>query len=78
MSAYLTDGPISITKINDSEQRVEFAQTLSAGNRLETVSVSVIIPLIPTRTIQEIHQIALDRAVQILRIPSAESPSHHE
>ncbi len=69
MSSYLTAGAIKITKISDSEQQIEFAQTLTTGNQQEVVSVSVILPLSPGQTVQEIYQVASERAAWLLTAP---------
>ena len=73
MDVTLDDGPMTITKITQNEQRVEFVQKLTTGTRQETVSVSVIIPVVSTQTVQEIHRAATDRAVQILRMQYAQT-----
>ncbi len=69
MSSYLTTGAIKITKISNSEQQVEFAQTLTTDNQQEVVSVSVTIPLSPGQTVQEIYQVASERAAWLLTAP---------
>lgn len=69
MSSYLTAGTIKITKVGYSQQQIEFAQTLSTDNRQEVVSVSVIIPLSPGQTVQEIYQAASERAAWLLTAP---------
>jgi len=73
MEIKLEDGPITITKITLNEQRVEFVQTLTTGSQQESVAVSVVIPVVSTQTIQEIHQAATDRAAQLLQMQYAQT-----
>lgn len=66
MDSYFVCDQLTITG-NQGKQLIQFEARATEGDLTETVSVAVIIPAENSRSLSEIHKLALDRAIAILQ-----------